>query len=40
MKNLLEMLLKVAEALIKIVPAILDVLEDLVDDGKINASNK
>lgn len=40
MKNLLELLLKVAEALVKVVPAILDVLEDLVDDGKVNGSNK
>lgn len=40
MKELLEFILKVAEAIVKLVPALLDVVEDLFDDGKINSSNK
>lgn len=38
MKNLLQNLLKVITALVKIIPVLLEVLEDFADDGKLNKS--
>jgi hypothetical protein len=40
MKSLLSKLLKVISALTKIIPVLIEVLEDFADDGKLNKSTK
>lgn len=38
MVNALQKLLKIIQALVKLLPTIIDVLQDLADDGKRNGS--
>lgn len=38
-KNVLQKLMKLINALSKIIPTLIEVLEDLADDGKLNKSN-
>jgi len=40
MKNILDTLYKIANVLVKIIPTIYDVIEDFVDDGRLNKSNR
>ena len=39
MVNALQKLLKIIQALVKLLPTIIDVLQDLADDGERNGSN-
>lgn len=38
--NFLKKLYKIFNALLKLIPTLIDVLQDFADDGKINKSNK
>lgn len=40
MKSILQKLLKLISALVKIIPVLLEVLEDFADDGQLNKSNQ
>ena len=39
-KELLNRILRVVDGLAKLIPTLLDILEDLADDGKRNNSNR
>jgi hypothetical protein len=39
MKDLLRKIHKIVQALTKLIPTLIEVIEDLADDGKLNNSN-
>ena len=40
MKEILNTILKFSNIIVKVIPTILSIIEDLADDGRLNRSNK